>query len=89
MEGSLPESHLAESAWKTAGSVIRWCYMYGVPLTEDFVSFAVTMACPVQDKVNVILYKSGIQWLNLSLYPFVSNPARPTLFKISCKITFG
>lgn len=63
--------------------------MYRVPLAEDFVSLAITMACPVQGRVNVILYKSGIQWLNLSLYPFVSNPARLSLFKISCKITFG
>lgn len=34
--------------------------MYRVPSAEDFVSLAITMACPVQGKVNVILYKSGI-----------------------------
>lgn len=46
-EGSLPESHRAKSAWKSAGSLIGWCCMCRVPLAEDSVSFAITMARPV------------------------------------------
>lgn len=57
MEGSLLESHLGKSARKNAVSIMD---MYRVPSAEDFVSLAITMACPVQGKVNVILYKSGI-----------------------------
>ena len=63
--------------------------MYEVPWAEGFVSLAITMACPVQGRVSVTLYKSGIRYLNLSLYSFVSKPVRPSLFKISCKITYG